>query len=155
MLVVDGDQAIGFRGGLGPALAAVHLLTLGMLTTTAIGSAVQLLPVATRRALVAVWPIKLVFWLTVPGLTLLIAGMFVMHTMTAVVAAVATTAGLLLFAGLLADNLRRAGSLPVRCRLWLDGAGVARRLSRLGARACRSITTTASCPITARPRSPT
>ena len=111
VLVVDGDQVIGFRGGLGPALAAVHLLTLGILTATAIGAAVQLLPVATRRALVAVWPIKLVFWLTVPGLTLLIAGMFVMNTTITVAGAVVATAGLLLFAGLLGDNLRRAGGL--------------------------------------------
>ena len=45
----------GFRGGLGATLASVHLLTLGILATTAIGASVQLLPVATRRTLRAVW----------------------------------------------------------------------------------------------------
>jgi hypothetical protein len=91
----------------------VHLLTLGVLTTTAIGASVQLLPVATRRTMHAVWPIKLVFWLTVPGLLGLIAGMSAAQTGILVPASVATAAGLLLYCGLLADNLRRAGSLPV------------------------------------------
>ncbi|MFY9624851.1 MAG: hypothetical protein WAK34_08920 [Rhodoplanes sp.] len=113
VLFVAGPEAVSFRGGLGPALAAVHLLTLGVLTTTAIGAAVQLLPVATRRALAAVWPIRLVFWLTVPGLIVLIAGMYAYDPLVLIVGAVATTAGLLLFAGLLADNLRRGGSLQV------------------------------------------
>ena len=112
-LLAGADQLPGFAGGLGPELAAVHLLTLGVLTTTAIGAAVQLLPVATRRALAAVWPIKLVFWFTVPGLAALTAGMYAMHTMVVVTAAAVTTVGLLLFAALLADNLRRAGGLPV------------------------------------------
>ena len=113
VLFVAGPEAVSFRGGLGPALAAVHLLTLGVLTTTAIGAAVQLLPVATRRALAAVWPIRLVFWLTVPGLIVLIAGMYAYDPLVLIAGAVATTAGLLLFAGLLADNLRRGGSLQV------------------------------------------
>jgi len=112
-LLVGAEQLTGPRGGPGPALAAVHLLTLGVLTTTAIGASVQLLPVATRRALVAVWPIKLVFWLTVPGMAAMVAGMFMAQMTVLMVAAALTTGGLLLFAALLADNLRRAGSLPV------------------------------------------
>ena len=43
VLLTDAGQATNFRGGPGPALAAVHLLTLGVLTTTAIGASVQLL----------------------------------------------------------------------------------------------------------------
>jgi hypothetical protein len=112
-LFVGAEQLTSFRGGSGPALAAVHLLTLGVLTTTAIGASVQLLPVATRRALVAVWPIKLVFWLTVPGIAAMVAGMFTGQMSVLIAAATVTTLGLLLFAALLADNLRRAGSLPV------------------------------------------
>jgi hypothetical protein len=107
------DQATSFRGGLGPALAAIHLLTLGILTTTAVGASVQLLPVATRRSLAAVWPIKLVFWLTVPGIAASVAGMYVMHAALVVLAGGLTTVGLIVFAALLADNLRRAGSLPI------------------------------------------
>jgi len=113
VLLVDAGEVIAFRGGPGPALAATHLLTLGVLTTTAIGAASQLLPVATRRALAAVWPIKLVFWLTIPGFAILIAGMYLGGPMLMIAGAAIASAGLLLFAGLLADNLRRAASLPV------------------------------------------
>lgn len=112
-LVVGASQAVSFRGGLGPALASVHLLTLGVLTMTAIGASVQLLPVATRRTLHAVWPIKLIFWLTMPGLMALVTGMHMGEPAILAPAAIATTVGLFLFCALLADNLRRAGSLPV------------------------------------------
>ncbi len=113
VLIRDADQVISFRGGLSPALAALHLLVLGVLTTTAIGAAAQLLPVATRRALAAFWLVKLVFWLFVPGLVLLTGAMYLGHIALLITGAAISTAGLLLFAGLLADNLRRAGSLPV------------------------------------------
>lgn len=112
-LLAGADETTTFSGGLGPTLASVHLLTLGVLTTTAIGASVQLLPVATRRTLRAVWPIKLIFWLTVPGLIALVGGMYTVQTSILIPAAIMLSAGLLLFCGLLADNLRRAGSLPV------------------------------------------
>lgn len=112
-LLADADHAPSFRGGPGTMLAAVHLLTLGVLTTTAIGASVQLLPVATRRALAAVWPIKLVFWLVVPGTAALALGFYVPHVVLMIVAAIAVSTGLIVFALVLADNLRRAGSLPV------------------------------------------
>jgi hypothetical protein len=114
-----------FRGGIGPSLAAVHLLTIGVLTLTAIGAAVQLLPVATGRPLVAVWPIKLVFWLLVPGAIALIGGMSIADVESMIAGAVACTAGLVLFAGLFADNLRRAGSMPmVRLYGWVAFASL-------------------------------
>jgi hypothetical protein len=113
VLLAAGEHLSSFRGGPGPVLAALHLLTLGVLTTTAIGASVQLLPVATRRALVAVWPIKLVFWLTVPGTAAMVLGMLTAQMVVLIPSALATTLGLLLFAALLADNLRRARSLPV------------------------------------------
>lgn len=102
-----------FRGGAGPSLAAVHLLTLGVLTFTAVGAAVQLLPVATTKPLAAVWPIRLASWLLIPGAVVLIAGMAIVDSAWMVGGAAASTLGLLLFAALLADNLRRAGSMPV------------------------------------------
>lgn len=112
-LVSASADFMHFRGGVGPTLAAVHLLTLGVLTMTAIGAAVQLLPVATARPLAAVWPVKAVFWLTVPGALVLIAGMYRGDALAMIVGAAMATLGLLLFAGLLADNLRRAASLPI------------------------------------------
>jgi hypothetical protein len=112
-LLAAGGHVPSFRGGLGAPLAALHLLTLGVLTTTAIGASVQLLPVATRRALVAVWPIKVVFWLVVPGIVAMAYGMLAAHMAVLTAAASLTSMGLLVFAVLLGDNLRRAGSLPV------------------------------------------
>jgi len=44
------DAAATFMGGLGWPLAALHLITLGVLVSTAIGASLQLLPVATRQA---------------------------------------------------------------------------------------------------------
>jgi hypothetical protein len=113
VLLLDASRMVGYRGGPGPALAAIHLLTLGVLTTTAIGASAQLLPVATRRALAAVWPIELVFWLTIPGMAAMIAGMYMARTTVMTAAAFVTGSGLVLFAALLADNLRRAGALAV------------------------------------------
>jgi hypothetical protein len=107
------EEITHFRGGIGPALAAVHVLTVGVLMTTAIGASVQLLPVVTRRTLVAVWPIKLVFWLVVPGLSALLVGMCAPEIAIAIIGAGVTAAGLLLYAALLADNLRRARGIPV------------------------------------------
>ncbi len=112
-LFAGATQAASFGGGPGPVLAAVHLLTLGVLTTTAIGASAQLLPVVTRRAMVAVWPLRLVFWLTVPGLAFLTFGMYLAEPTVMIATAVMTALGLLLFSALLADNLRRAGSLPI------------------------------------------
>ena len=113
VLLLAAGNATSFAGGFGPALAAVHLLTLGVLTTTAIGAATQILPVATRRAPAAVWLVKVVFWLTVPGIMALIAGMYAAQKHALLGGAAATAAGLALFAWLLAHNLWRTGSLPV------------------------------------------
>jgi hypothetical protein len=114
LLLLFGDEdMIRYVGNLTPTLAAIHSLTLGVFVTTAIGASAQLLPVATRRALAAVWPINLTFWLTVPGLIVLAIGMYAGQAMFLIGGAAAVTLGLLVFAGLLADNLRRAGGLPV------------------------------------------
>ena len=113
VLFLAAGNATSFTGGFGPSLAAVHLLTLGVLTTTAIGAAAQILPVATRRALAVVWLLKLVFWLTVPGIIVLTAGMYAAQKYALLAGAGATAAGLILFAWILADNLRHAESLPV------------------------------------------
>jgi hypothetical protein len=112
-LFVGAGHATSFRGGPGPALAALHLLTLGVLMTTAIGASVQLLPVATRRSIAAVWPVKLVFWLIALGVPALTVGMYAAAVAVTVVGASAVSLGLLLFAIILADNLWRARSLPV------------------------------------------
>lgn len=124
-LLVDARAVLDFQGGPGAVLAALHFLTLGVLTTTAIGASAQLLPVATRRALVAEWPINIVFWLVVPGTPVLAGGMYLINTPLITVGAVTVTAGLLLFAALLAENLRHAGNMPAVAAFgWLSLASL-------------------------------
>lgn len=112
-LFADAGNGISFRGGFGPTLAAVHLLTLGVLTMTAAGASVQLLPVATRRPIAAVWPIKLLFWILAPGLLALAAGMYSGWPAALAAGSGMVTVALALLAILLGDNLRRSASLPI------------------------------------------
>lgn len=97
----------GFTGGLGPGLAAIHLLTLGVLTMTAMGAAIQLLPIATMTPLAAHWPIEAIFVLMIAGVPLLAHGMASGNALTTVAGAVPTVAAVIGFAGLLALNLAR------------------------------------------------
>ncbi|MCB1368249.1 MAG: hypothetical protein KDK00_10835, partial [Rhodobacteraceae bacterium] len=102
-----------FIGGPGPVLAALHLMTLGVLAMAAIGASYQLLPVATRQPLARVWMARLSFWLFAPGLLILALGMSGEADAALWPGAILASAGLLLFAVLTGDNLRRAGSLPI------------------------------------------
>ena len=136
VLLLAAGNATSFAGGFGPALAVVHLLTLGVLTMTAIGAATQILPVATRRPLTAVWLVKLVFWLTVPGIMVLIAGMYAAEKHALLAGASATTAGLALFAWLFAEQLAVRRQPTGRCGLRLGGIGLANRARRSRYRAC-------------------
>ena len=62
MLLWSYDALASFQGGLGPVFAALHLLTLGVLAMSAIGATLQLLPIATRQPVRAVWAVKLAWW---------------------------------------------------------------------------------------------
>ncbi|NOX74832.1 MAG: hypothetical protein GXP03_14840 [Alphaproteobacteria bacterium] len=113
MLVIGAGDLAGFTGGLGPVLAAVHLLTLGVLAMVAMGASYQLLPIATRQSLVRVWPTRLSFWLMLFGIPALVAGLGGLGTVWLAVGTGLVSAGLLVFAALSVDNLRRAGSMPL------------------------------------------
>ncbi len=112
-LVLSADELPGFRGGPGLILAAIHLLTLGVLVTTAMGAAFQLLPVATRRPLAAVWLAWLSFWLQVLGTFVLTFGMAIGGQEAMYAGASIVTGALVIFMLIVADNLRRAPDLPV------------------------------------------
>lgn len=112
-LLVGADDAVQFDGGLGPALAGLHMLTLGVLAGTAMGAALQLLPVATRQALRAVWPARLSFWLFASGTALLGYGMAAGTGPVLAMGGALAAAGIGFFAFLLTDNLRRAQGLPL------------------------------------------
>lgn len=111
-LLAGAESLPGFQGGLGPGLAGLHLVTLGVLTMTAMGAAFQLLPVATRRQLGPVWACRLTWWLFAPGVAGLCTGMgmqvgWLMHAGGGL-----AVAGLALFAMLVARNLRQVSDLP-------------------------------------------
>ena len=102
-----------YSGGPGYVLASIHLLTLGVLTMTAMGASYQLLPVVTLRPLESIWPAKLSFWLFLPGVMLLAFGMISTHAAALNWGAGLVVSGLVLFVALTANNLRGAGNLPV------------------------------------------
>jgi hypothetical protein len=111
-LWVAAFQAAGelasFRGGPGHALGALHILTLGVLGCTAMGAGFQLLQVATRQPLLALWPARAAFWLFVPGVLLLVHGMGEGGMTALEIGGALTAAGFVLYGGLIADNLRRS-----------------------------------------------
>jgi len=102
-----------YRGGPGELLSAIHLTTLGVLALTAMGAAYQLLPVATREPIWRVWPARLSFWVTAPGVALLAWGMDGFRQWALSLGGGMTAAGLAIFALLIASNLARARGLPV------------------------------------------
>jgi hypothetical protein len=112
-LLAGAATLAGYTGGTGPVLAAIHLLTLGVLALTAMGASYQLLPVVTRQPLALVWPARLSFWLVAPGVVMLATGMTATNQMGLSTGAGLVTGGLLVFAFLTGLNLLRAGSLPV------------------------------------------
>lgn len=111
-LLAGADRLPRFSAGLGWPLAALHLVTLGVLTMTAIGASLQLLPVATRQPVRSTrWPI-VIWWLYVPGVVAVAAGMGA--AMPAVLGAgtVAVAVALLAWAVLLGTNLLGARGMP-------------------------------------------
>ena len=101
-----------FAGGPGWPLAALHLVTLGVLVMTAIGASLQLLPVATRQPLRRPRAPLLVWWLYTPGVAALALGMGAARPWLAAAGALAVGVGLVLYAALLAANLRGARGMP-------------------------------------------
>jgi hypothetical protein len=112
-LFVAAADVPGFTGGLGVPLAALHFLTLGMLAMTAIGAAFQLLPVATKQPMGSQRLMRLTSWLFIPGVLVLAIAMAAQAILPLAVGALLTTAGLLLFAGLVAHNLWRVKGMAL------------------------------------------
>ena len=111
-LLAGADRFPRFSGGPGWPLAALHLVTLGVLVMTAIGASLQLLPVATRQPVRSTrWPAA-IWWLYTPGVAGVALGMGVGAPLLLAVGAVAVALALLAFAALLATNLRGARGMP-------------------------------------------
>lgn len=112
-LVAGAEAVPRFAGGLGWPLAALHLITLGVLAMTAIGASLQLLPVATRRSVGATHAPAAIWWLYVPGVAVLALGMGIAAPGLLAAGAVATVLALSAYAALLARNLAGARGMPV------------------------------------------
>jgi len=95
-------------GGLGPGLAALHLVTLGVLAMTAVGATLQLLPVATRQAVRSVAAAKLVWWLLALGVALFAAGAAAYRPQLLGAGGTAVVVALGIYGWLLYENLRHA-----------------------------------------------
>jgi hypothetical protein len=104
---------ISFEGGLGPAFAALHLVTLGVLAMTAIGATLQLLPVATRQPVRSLGAAKLAWWLLVPGIALFAAGAAAFAPQAMGIGATLVALALAIYAVLLAINLLGARGMKV------------------------------------------
>jgi hypothetical protein len=112
-LFVGAQGVPRFSGGLGWPLAALHLVTLGVLVMTAIGASLQLLPVATRRPVPSKWWPALIWWLYTPGVAAVAVGMGVPAPPLLAGGAIAVLAALGGFAWILARNLVGARGMPV------------------------------------------
>lgn len=111
-LLASIDAVPAFAGGLGWPLAALHLLTLGVLVMTAIGASLQLLPVATRQPILSRrWPVA-IWWLYTPGVAAVALGMGTGAPRLLGVGAVAVVASLISYVILLARNLSAAKGMP-------------------------------------------
>ena len=111
-LLAGADRFPRFSAGLGWPLAALHLVTLGVLVMTAIGASLQLLPVATRQPVRSTrWPAA-IWWLYTPGVAVVAFGMGSGLPLLLGVGGVAVALALLAYAVLLATNLRGARGMP-------------------------------------------
>lgn len=125
-LLAGAAELPGFLGGLGPTLAGLHLITLGVLAMTAMGAAFQMLPVATRRQLGPLWACRLTWWLFTPGVLILSLGLGTAWPWALSIGAGLTVAGLAIFGVLVARNLMQVGDLPgVTHHAWIAMASLA------------------------------
>jgi hypothetical protein len=113
VLFVFSGELRSFDGGLGPVFAALHLLTLGVLAMAAIGASLQLLPVATRQPVRALWAVKLLWWTFVPGIVVFTAAAGAYRPELMGPGAMLVVAALLAYALLLWKNLVGARGMRV------------------------------------------
>lgn len=113
LLLFNSKDLIAFEAGLGPIFAALHLLTLGVLAMSAIGATLQLLPVATRQPVRALWAVRLLWWVLVPGIVVFAACSATYRVDHMGIGAMAIVAALLIYAILLGRNLAGAKGMRV------------------------------------------
>ena len=132
VLVAAGGEMTAFGGGPGPVLAALHLITLGVLVMTAMGAAYQILPVATHQPLGPVWVCALSWWLFAPGVGLMALGFGVAAPHLQQLGAVGVVGGLALFTMVVGRAIGQGGSLAGLRRFTAMALGVLAALAALG-----------------------
>jgi len=97
---------------LGWPLAALHLVTLGVLGMTAMGAGAQLLPLATRQAAPGHRLLAALWWLYTAGVAVLALGMGLAQPPLLAAGAVAVGSALAAWGVLMVRNLRGARGMP-------------------------------------------
>lgn len=97
---------------MGWPLAALHLVTLGVLGMTAMGAGAQLLPVATRKPAPGHRLLASIWWLYTPGVAVLALGMGLARPPVLAVGALAVAIAFAAWAVLMVRNLRGARGMP-------------------------------------------
>ena len=97
-LAITAHDLADFVGGPGPVLAAVHVLTLGVLVPTAMGASLQMLPVALGRPAPPARVCDAVFWLTLAGAVALICGFATLSRPAVQAGAVVIAGGIAIYA---------------------------------------------------------
>lgn len=111
-LLYAAPSLANFAGGPGWTLAALHLLTLGVLLMTAMGASLQLLPVATRQPVTALrWPYELLWVGYTLGVLVVVVGMATTEPGLLWPGALLLAFALLFYLALLLKNLRGAKGL--------------------------------------------
>lgn len=111
-LAASAGQWPDFAGGLGWPLAALHLVTLGVLGMTALGAGAQLLPVATRQPVVPARWLAAIWWLYTPGVAVLALGMGWPDPLWLAAGALAVAIALALWGVLMLRHLIGARGMP-------------------------------------------
>jgi len=120
VLIALNPAAVGeFFGGPGPALAALHGLTLGVLSATALGAAFQMLPVATGVPLRSTVSARLVSWLYIPGTAILLWGMHEGEHLAMAAGGIAVVCGFAIFVILVGEVLWKAAAFEAVRRFGL------------------------------------
>jgi len=119
LIAIHPDAIADFSGGSGPALAALHSLTLGVLAMTAMGASFQMLPVSTGVALRSPGAARIASWFFIPGTAVLVWGMAAGQHTAMAAGGFAAAIGLGFFIVLIAEVLWRARGFEAISRFGL------------------------------------
>jgi hypothetical protein len=109
-IALNAEEFPRFIGGIGPGLAAVHMLTIGVLTMTAMGASLQMLPVALGEAAPSSRLCNVIFVAVLIGGSGVIIGMATRETRLLLIGASVLALGVVTYVGTIACLLARAST---------------------------------------------